>query len=60
MVPQLIPGRTAAHTQMYCSLYLAVMQLIPGGNAVYVVTCDFNENPKSDFDYDLGFVKIKN
>ena len=23
-----------------------------------MVTCDFNENPKSDFDFDLGFVNI--
>ena len=21
--------------------------------------CDFNENPKSDFDFDLGFVNIR-
>ena len=27
-VLQLIPGRTAAYTRMYCSLYLAVLQLI--------------------------------
>ena len=33
-----------------------VLQLIPGGTAAHIVTCDFNENPKSDFDFDLGFV----
>ena len=42
----------------YCSLYLDVLQLIPGGTAAYIVTCDFNENPKSDFDFDLGFVNM--
>ena len=41
----------------YCSLYLDVLQLILGSTAAYIVTCDFNENPKSDFDFDLGFVK---
>ena len=29
------------------------------GTAAYIVNCDFNENPKSDFDSDLGFVKTK-
>ena len=27
------------------------------GTAAYIVNCDFNENRKSDFDFDLGFVK---
>ena len=37
-----------------------VFQLIPRGTAAYIVTCDFNENPKSDFDFDfdLGFVNM--
>ena len=48
---------TAAYTRPYCSLYPVVLQLIPGGTAAYIVTCEFNENPKSDFDFDLGFVK---
>ena len=26
------------------------------GTAAYIVNCDFNENPKSDFHFDLGFV----
>ena len=47
---------TAAYTRPYCSLNLDVLQLIPGGTAAYIVTCDFNENPNSDFDFDLGFV----
>merc|ERR1712131_470021 len=49
---------TAAYTWPYCSLYPYVLQLIPGGTAAYIVTCDFNENPKSDFDFDIGFVNI--
>ena len=49
---------TAAYTQSYCSLYPDVLQLIPGGTAAYIVTCDFNENPKSDFDFDLGVVNF--
>ena len=53
MVLQLIPGRTAAYTRPYCSLYPDVLQLIPGGTAAYIVTCDSIEDPKSDFDFDL-------
>ena len=54
---QSFPGDgTAAYTRPYCSLYLDVLQLIPGGTAAYIVTCDFNETPKSDFDFDLRFV----
>ena len=29
------------------------------GTAAYIVNCDFNENPKSEFDFDLGFVNIR-
>ena len=50
---------TAAYTRLYCSLYPDVLQLIPGGTAAYIVTCDFNENPKFDLDFNLGFVKKK-
>ena len=56
---QTFPGdSTAAYTRPYCSLYPDVLQLIPGGTEAYIVTCDFNENPKSDFDFDLGFVNM--
>ena len=48
----------AAYARPYCSLYPDVLQLIPGGTAAYIVPCDFNENPKSDFDFDLGFVNM--
>ena len=33
---------------------------VPGGTAAYIVACDLNENPKSDFDFDLGFVNNNN
>ena len=49
-------GRYCSLYPAYCSLYPDVLQLIPGGTAAYIVTCDFNENPKSDFNFDLGFV----
>ena len=48
---------TAAYTRPYCSLYPDVLQLIPGGTAAYIVTCDFNEKQKSDFNFAIGFVK---